>query len=241
MYTELNPSIELNQVIDSFWFFKNDNEREHFKLLPDGCTDLIFDLNLSKSFLSGVMTTFQDIDLKPKSKLIGIRFKSENLGLLFDAPIHAIKNLRVDILDLNPALDLSIIHVLNELSTLESKKNTLEVFVQKTLIGNFERHDNLILSVANRIRLLKGKISIENLAKFYHISIRQLQRRFKSYVGLTVKEFSNIIRFINAEKFIKHNPALSLMEIAFMMGYYDHAHMNYEFNRIAGETPSSFR
>jgi len=60
-------------------------------------------------------------------------------------------------------------------------------------------------------------------------------------MGITLKEFSNIIRFHKTKSLIANNNEKSLVEIAYKMGYYDHAHMNNEFKRIANEIPSSFR
>lgn len=241
MYREISPSLELKESIDSFWTYSNNNLSEKFKVLPDACTDLIFDLNHSDSFLSGVMSNYQEIDLKAQSNLIGIRFKSENFGSLSGIPLNETKNLRIELSQIISRFDFNIISQLNGLESINKKINRLENFIASALHENSERKDHLVISVAHRIRLLKGKLNIEELAKFYNIGIRQLQRRFKHYMGLTVKEFSNIIRFKNAERTIKTNTELGFMQIAFNVGYYDHSHMTHEFKRIAGESPSYFR
>lgn len=241
MYQEIKPSKKLSQSIDTFWIFSNNKLNEKFKVLPDTCTDLIFDLNQSKSFLSAVMTNYQEIEVQAQSNLFGVRFKSENFGSLSGIPLNEVKNLRIEFSELFPKFNFSIINQLNDSETIINKINKLEDYISKALNENFKSRDELVLSVAQRIRLLKGNLNVKYLAKIYHISIRQLQRRFKQYIGLTIKEFSNIIRFKNAEMNIKANPELSFMQIAFNMGFYDHSHMNHEFNRIAGENPSYFR
>jgi len=241
MFSEINPSFELKKSVENFWVLSTNNLKENFKVCPDACTDLIFDLNVNKVFLSAAMNSYQQIEVPAKSNLIGIRFKSENFGSLLGIPLDELKNLTIELSELRPRFDLNIIYELKGLDSINTNINKLERFITIVVAHNFERRDELIISVANRIRQSKGNFVIKDLATSYHISLRQLQRRFKQYIGLTIKEFSNIIRFKNTEMSIRNSPDISLMEIAFKMGYYDHSHMNYEFNRIAGENPNNFR
>jgi len=241
VYTKINPSLELKESVDAFWLFSSNKFDEKFIICPDTCTDLIFDLNQNIVFLSGIMTNYQQIEVQAKSNLLGIRIKSENFGSLLGIPLYEVKNLKIELSELLPRFDLDIINELKSSETIQKNVNKLEDFLARALNQNFKRRDELIISVAKKIRLLKGNLNVVDLATTYQISLRQLQRRFKNYIGLTIKEFSNIIRFKNAELNIKTKSELSIMEIAFEMGYYDHSHMNYEFKRIAGENPSKFR
>lgn len=241
MYQEIKPSEGLNNLIDSFWVFSNNKAIENFKILPDTCTDLIFDLNQNKGFVSGVMTNYQLKEIASESKLIGVRFKTEKFGSLSKVPLNETKNLRVELSQIFPANNLSILNQLTDFETITGKVNFLENFITTSFKQNYQREDPLILSVAHNIRSLKGIVNVGEIAKSYHISLRQLERRFKSYIGLTIKEFSNIVRFDNAKKAIATFTETSLLAIAFDMGFFDHSHMNYEFKRISGENPSYFR
>lgn len=69
--------------------------------------------------------------------------------------------------------------------------------------------------------------------------MRQLERCFKKHIGITPKEFANIIRFQFAFSKIKHNEQRkSLLDIAFDTGYYDHAHLSNAIKRYTGLAPS---
>ena len=241
MYQEIEPSKGLDELIDSFWVFSQNKASEYFKVLPDTCADLIFDLNQCKGFLSGVMTNYQRIELATESNLIGIRFKSEMFGSLSKIPLDETKNLRVELSQIFPTKCLARLSQLDELESIADKINFLENFTGTLFKENYERQDQMILSVAKNIRLLNGNLNIGALAKSHHLSLRQLERRFKNYIGLTIKEFSSIVRFNIAKKAIATSTSKSLLEIAFDMGFFDHSHMTHEFKRISGENPSCFR
>ena len=97
MYKEIKPSKAIDHVIDTFWTFSENKSSESFKVLPDTCTDLIFDLKHNKGFLSGAMTQYQSPELMKDSELIGIRFKIEKFSSLSKTPLHYTKNLRVEL------------------------------------------------------------------------------------------------------------------------------------------------
>ena len=241
MYQEINPSKGIDRVIDSFWTFSNSKSSEKFKVLPDTCVDLIFDLNQNKGFLSGIMTNYQIRELATKSDLIGVRFKTEKFGFLSKIPLCETKNLRAELNEIFPMKNLKPLNQLTDFEKITDKITFLEKFIGISFKRNFQRQDKMVLSVAQRIRLLKGIVNIGDLAKSHHISLRQLERRFKNYIGLTLKEFSNIVRFNNAKKSIATQTSTSLLAIAFDMGFFDNSHMTYEFKRISGENPSCFR
>ncbi|WP_404980341.1 helix-turn-helix transcriptional regulator [Chitinophaga pollutisoli] len=79
------------------------------------------------------------------------------------------------------------------------------------------------------------------MAKRHFTTVRQLERNFKKFIGLSPKEYSNIIRFQNALATIKNSDEnRSLIDIAFECGYYDHSHLTNEIRRNTGLSPSQF-
>ena len=241
MYQEIKPSEGIEDVIDSFWTFSKNKVIENFKILPDTCADLIFNLNQNNGFLSGVMTKYQLVELAKESDLIGVRFKIENFGFLSNISLDDTKNSRVEFSEMFPNKKLEILNHLTDIEGIKAKIDFLENFIETSFKQNFQRQDQLIVSVVQNIRELQGIVNVKDLAKSHHISLRQLERRFKNYIGLTVKEFSSIVRFDNAKKSIASFTKTSLSEIAFNTGFFDHSHMTNEFQRISGENPSHFR
>ncbi|NAS32472.1 helix-turn-helix domain-containing protein [Flavobacteriaceae bacterium R38] len=240
MYQEIKPSKRIDNLVDTFWTFSKNEVNEKFKVLPDTCSDLVFDFSQNRGFLSGVMTTYQFKELSPETDLIGVRFKSEKIGLLFDIPLYETKNLRVELSELFPTKTFQSLNQVNDLETTIDKIAFLENFIEMLFNQNHQKRDQIVLSTVQNIRTSHGIININDIAKSHNISLRQLERRFKNCVGLTAKEFSNVVRFNNARESISKLSKTSLLEIAFDMGFFDHSHMTHEFKRISGENPSFF-
>ena len=106
-------------------------------------------------------------------------------------------------------------------------------------LERIKSRNNQLQSVVNDIHSTNGQISIVELSKRNFTTVRQLERNFKKYIGLSPKEYSNIIRFQNALSIIKNsNQNRSLLDIAFECGYYDHSHLTNEIKRNTGLSPS---
>ncbi len=187
------------------------------------------------------MTNFQCKELGVQSDLIGIRFRSENFALMTNTPLSETKNLQIDIPHLIPKYHSQVLEQCLHFSSTQDKITFLQDFVLSTLREVHKTEDQLIVSVANEIRAASGKLKVRDLAKANYISLRQLERRFKNYIGLTIKQFSNIIRFNHAKQLIAQASDKSLSEIAWEVGFFDHAHMTKAFNRLSGENPTFFR
>ena len=241
MYQEIAPRPSLKNLIDTFWIYSSMEAESCSKVWPDSCTDLIFDLNLCQAFVSGPMSNFQWVKLAEQPYLIGVRFQVEKFAAFSRIPLYETRNTRLAIKQVISNFQHATIEQLNTLKTNTERIDALEDLVLKAANQNGQHEDQIMLSIAQKIRQLKGRVVVKELAKSCCISIRQLERRFKKTIGLTVKEFSNVIRFMHAKWRIAHAPSDNLSTIAFQSGFYDHAHLTHEFKRLTGERPSYFR
>lgn len=241
MYKEFAPTEKLSHLVDCFWLFTSNDCIEEFKVLPDACTDLIVDLNQGQGFVSGTMTGFQVRRLSAQANLMGVRFKTEHFAALSLLPMREFRDLRIEAGQVFPSLRLEPLKRLNELYSVRQRIQVMEAFIGSMIEDQGRKPDLMAISAATRIRRSKGNIRINELAALHKMSIRQLQRRFKMGLGISLKEFAGIVRFCHAKNTVASSAKKSLLEIAFDAGFYDHSHMNAEFRRLAGESPSFFR
>ena len=84
-------------------------------------------------------------------------------------------------------------------------------------------------------------IKIDELANKLFISKRQLEREFKSKVGISPKHYFRITRINEVLRCLNANQKMDLTDVAYYCGYYDQAHFINDFKTIAGIKPSIFK
>jgi AraC-like DNA-binding protein len=77
----------------------------------------------------------------------------------------------------------------------------------------------------------KGNVTIKQIEQNCFITIRSLERHFKTYIGLSPKEYAKIFRFKCLVNFINQNPGLTWNTLCEQNGYYDQSHLTRYFNR----------
>ena len=82
--------------------------------------------------------------------------------------------------------------------------------------------------------------SVSRIIENTGISKRYLEIKFKREIGLSMKEFMNIKRFMKAKREISCSDK-SLTEIAVNNDYYDSSHMIKDFIKYTGLTPKKWK
>jgi AraC-like DNA-binding protein len=242
-YSEAAPHPALSKYVDAYWTVAGCSKKVAIeKILPDGCVDIIFNagndcytdngnvlMKSDKTYIVGTMTRFKETQMDNDTRLVGIRFKPGAFLAFFRyMPLCEIANKTVE-------LDASF--YLNADSLVKSPFE----FMDKLLLKNLKSHDQYLLEQIQTIQKLKGRVKIEELASIHYTTVRQLERNFKHYLGITPKEFVNLVRYQNVRTAIEQRrPGQSLLSIAFDFGYYDHAHLTNHFRQHHGCAPSGF-
>jgi len=241
-YQETKPCNQLKDHVHSFWELKGEeNDSGWERIFPDGCPGLVVNLGDScitdngevameygKTYAVGAMTTFKESFVDENTRLVGVCFKPSAFSSFYTyASLNDLKNQTV-------LFDQSLSFNKDKLYD-----ESYYAYLNRFLVERMNQKYNRINPLLDDIKDSKGRLSIEELSKKNHISKRQVERKFKDFVGLTPKEYSNIIRFQSALSLIQSSSEhRSLLDIAFECGYYDHSHLNHEIKRITGLAPS---
>jgi methylphosphotriester-DNA--protein-cysteine methyltransferase len=100
------------------------------------------------------------------------------------------------------------------------------------------RPDLLVAEAVRRIDRANGAVDLGRLARDLGLSIRQLERRFLTAVGLAPKIYCRIQRFKKVFGVIGQ-PACNWVETAVECGYYDQAHLIRDCKEFSGSTPAA--
>ena len=88
-------------------------------------------------------------------------------------------------------------------------------------------------------RLVKGDTQIQSVARALATSARSLQRRLAS-AGISYQQLLDLTRRDAAGEYL-NDPALSVGEVAYLLGYSEPAAFHRAFKRWKGMTPQAFR
>jgi len=95
--------------------------------------------------------------------------------------------------------------------------------------------DELLHAAVSRIRRARGALPIAALARALEVGPRRLERLFRARVGASPKGFARIVRFFAAYESLR--AGRDPLDTALSHGYFDQAHLNRDFRRLAGAPP----
>jgi AraC-like DNA-binding protein len=243
-YQEYKPSSGLQQFIKCYWSYTIDFSTgipdEINPVIPDGCVDIIFDLNLpyqSQCFVVGPMT--RPIQ-NTKTNLFGVRFSPGKAAPFFHPPL---KEMTDRIIDINKIGKLSTGDIADYLANETCSGNKIRFIssIIEKLVLVLPPLENEIQYAVKAIEQSKGMINIQGITSRIGWSRQHFTRRFLINTGLTPKFFSQVIRVNRIIKTYRDKKRChSLSDLAQIGGYFDQSHMTNEFRRITGVTPQIF-
>jgi len=244
-YQELKPSPLLRPYIDAYWVSSQGNTS---RILPDGFVDIIFNFGNATTTLpawgigvAGMMTKFRDVQINHNSEFIGIRFHPMHFHRWCNIPLHQLKNQTIAINHVQPSWESSF---LDQVYQQKDSRGRLALIEQKLIASmsqSLHHRHSLVISVCDTIKACFHSLSLPQVAHHHGISLRQLERLFKTNVGVTMKEYQTIYRFKHTLQNLAQYPDKSLLHIAYDLGYFDHAHLTRTINKMAGILPSQLK
>jgi AraC-like DNA-binding protein len=242
-YREIAPGAEVRSFIDCYWILEHEASEPARvqRVVPDGRPELI--LNLGQPFesfqdgqwrvqpgcfLAGQITGPLLIRPNGKAKILGVRFLPHGAGQVFGLPMHELTDLAVPVADLSPRLARDLERSL-ESAGIPS--------IEAALLSFAGAEDCTVGEAVSQIVRDWGRRDVACLAAHLGISLRQLERRFESRVGLSPKLFSRMQRFQRVFQEIDEGRP-NWVEAALACGYYDQAHLIRDFKDFSGQTPA---
>lgn len=109
------------------------------------------------------------------------------------------------------------------------------------LLGTPSPRLERVRDLVERIAVDRSILRVDDIARASELDTRALQRRFRTYVGLSPKSVIQRYRLHEAAIRLRAPHPPSLAELAASLGYADQAHFGRDFKRTVGQTPRAFR
>lgn len=243
IYLEQSPPPELAPWVACFWQISGESPGGAHRVLPDGCTDWLLDLQSARrgrpelQFI-GPMTRAQLVPMQGTIDTLGIRLRPGAAGAL-RLPVDELLDVAVPADALPEAPQLCSGPFL-EARTFQPRAQLLAHALRELLDRRAPRPDPLVSqALAAWSPRSDSWVRVAALARQLGVSERALERRFRSAVGLTPAGFRRQARFRTVLRL--HAGGLrDWAALAATCGYSDQSHLVRDFGALAGLSPTAW-
>lgn len=254
---QLAPSPYLSNIVKHYLVLESDHDKQlNYRLFSDGNPGVVFYFKTPlmqytadhlkvqthpHSFIYGQITRYQDLVSVGKLSMLVVVLQPYGIYALSRMPATELNDNVVNLKELfGPESTYLEEQVLNAIDT-KSRINFIERFLFKKLAG-VHYPDKVLAGALKIINDHKGNISVTNLLDVLPVTERQLERKFKDYIGISPKRFTDTVRLQHFLKLLQSHPSNSkIADAVYEGGYYDQAHLNNYFKRSIGLTPSQYK
>jgi transcriptional regulator GlxA family with amidase domain len=166
-----------------------------------------------------------------------VLFKEGGIRAFSKIPAHELFGLSIPAANLFPSAELDeLVERLAEANTNPTRIQLMEDFLRGKLCHSAP--DLLISKAIQLIHDNNGIIRIKELVASLPVSQDPFEKRFRSQVGTTPKQYSSIVRL---RSLIRRYPTCSsLTQAAHAAGYFDQSHFIKDFRLFTGQAPKDF-
>lgn len=191
---------------------------------------------LAPAFLSGIDTQPTRYSITGPYTLVGVSFYPHALHCLFGIDAYELNDTSVDLASFCPG---SLLERMFEAVSHDERIVLLSQFLIERLQRN-NLDTQLIDDSFFRQHLLATSASVDEIVSHYPLSQRQLERRFRQWVGVSPKMYLRLLRFEQAQWLLDNAQFQQVQDIAFALNYADHSHFTREFRTFSGYTPKEY-
>ncbi len=239
---EFAPCEALKPYVRCFWYVcrqKNALNSTYTQVIPDGCMDIIFDVDLHNNSVSAAFCGLDDrpynvensVDKQRNGYTFGIRFYAWSAVCFSNDILRKTSNSACNAEQLFPFIcyELQDCFFISDIGTLIS-------CAEKTLLKhiNLQRQNSVVIESLYTILTEYGTVRTEELSRRMFVSRRQLERLFDDYIGMSPKRISSVVRHQLLWQDILSSKYFDVQHILMKYGYADQSHMLKDFRKYHG-------
>jgi AraC-like DNA-binding protein len=253
LYKNLKIQYPLSRYADTIYYFSMEGDSFKKNIIPDGKTDIIFNLNSREigfykdgkviyskdSIIQGLRKKNFHYISNEKVEILGIRLMPFGIYTLFNIPPSRLSEEPVE-------LSLVAGNYIKELEEkifyardIDSKFNILLNWLFSLFVKREERNGMLIDAIY-RIYSTQGKSAIGDICKNNYNYYKKIQRSFREAVGISPKLYARMVRFESLHNELLSSGKIDWLNIAVKYNFFDQSHLTKEFQFFTGHSPQEF-
>lgn len=173
----------------------------------------------------------------PAVKLQRKRFITYADGVYCSGSVNAIRDITIHLIEKFYGADIAL--EVSRQFMHELKRSYESQLLEKNQQSS--HHDERVIEIQEWLQENYGhKISISKLAETFGMSVRTLNRRFRTAANTTPLDYLQSVRLDYAKDLLKHSN-LNVSEIAHRVGYQDGSYFSELFGKLNRVTPKEYR
>lgn len=256
-YREFTPSARLTDYVECYWTLEGHAPAlpRPERILPDGRAELVWNLadpflrhrpgalpvRQASSLVVGQITTPFLLQATGRIELVAVRFRPAGLGAFLDGiPAHLLTDMDYAIDDVAGSRLSTFAEAVAAAPTAERRVGILDACLREELRQAAPVDRRAAAAVAT-ITAAHGMVRVDDMAALVGLGSRQLERLFRTHVGIGPKRLARIMRFQRLVSGLDGLEPDGWARIAIRCGYYDQAHLIRDFREFTGGPPAGFR
>lgn len=189
------------------------------------------------SAITGLRKSSRLFNYSHDTAVLLVMFNEGGAGAFFRQPLHDFFG---ESISLDAVLPCTLTREIEE--RLAGANDNLQriTIVEQWLMAQLNDYtaDTRVLEAVQKIKAARGIIKIKELASQLYMSQDSFEKKFRSMVGASPKQFSSVVRL---RYVIDQYPRLQNLSLAAIKaGYFDQAHFIKDFKTFTGKTPHEF-
>lgn len=239
-FDRLAPRRGLRGHVETIWRSRvGENVAGPLVIVPDARIDLIW--TGAQLFVAGPDTAPALARLAPSSRVVGFQFHPAAAGALLRAPMHALRDARVDFAEFAGTAGRELAARAADAGSETAAVSILQDGLARLLAAAPAPDPRLRALYARLRRAGEDDADLARLARTAGLSERSLRRRSLDAFGYGPRTLARILRFGRFMEAMRARRGEPLAALAAALGYADQAHMSREVAAFSGFTPSEVR
>lgn len=248
--TRAQPDADFASVVSEFWEVKGRLSPFREALLPNGFTEIMFNLGpphrvfegsstgvWERSWFSGLHERSIFIESLEGTHLVSIRLHPLGATQLLGGDAARAANSIVDLAILIGADAHDLRDRLLAAESAGARFAILEEFVGRATLEDIPE---FVREAVDRIEVTHGALRIADLHHELDVSRKHLALSFTRYVGITPKSYAQIHRFLWALEQLRQSTEVNWSRLAAEAGYSDQSHLVRDFRRVGAASPTEY-
>lgn len=238
----------LRRYIDHYMYVSGNGAVKSKKIFPRPGFSLVFDFNAPFYFgknqfrkaLSGLQyDPFTYATEAERADHFVVHFSSYGFSRFIDMPADELTEQIIAPEFLFGEEIRELYEKISDTDELDRRVTLLEDFFIEIFIPPLQAESG-IFGIADRLQDELSTAAIPAARQQVSLSNRQIERRFKTIIGVDMQSFIRICRFDRVKQLMLQNPSLRLTDIGLEAGYYDQPHFSNDFKKLSGVSPRRF-